>query len=67
MTPEIRIKTSFDYPPVPFRDCDWSAATDAYEAWTEDGQWTSTHPVGHGATEQAAIQDLVDQLEERAQ
>jgi hypothetical protein len=59
-----KIHTSFDYPPIPVRDMDWSAVTDNYEAESDsEGSW-STHPIGHGATEQEAIADLLDQLEE---
>lgn len=63
----VRINTSFDYPPIPVRNCDWSAVTDDYEAWTEDGEWTTTHPAGHGATEEEAIADLLIQIEDRAE
>lgn len=51
----IKINTNFDYPPIPARVLDWSAVTDNYEPG---------HPVGHGATEQEAIDDLLDQLED---
>jgi hypothetical protein len=42
-------------PPIPDRRYDWSAVTDDYEPG---------HPVGHGETEEAAIADLVEQLED---
>ena len=53
----MRIKTHFDYPPIPVRDFDWSAIDDE----TYDGEGC---PIGHGATEEAAIADLLEQIEE---
>jgi hypothetical protein len=50
----MKIITSFDYPPIPYRGADWSAVTDNYEPG---------HPMGHGATEQAAIDHLLQQLD----
>jgi hypothetical protein len=49
-----RICTSYDCPPIPSRKVDWSAWVDGTE---EDG------PVGHGATEREAINELLDMLE----
>lgn len=60
----MKIITSYDPKPIPTRACDWSAVTDDYEAWTEDGEWHSTHPVGYGATQEEAIADLEAQLED---
>lgn len=54
----INIRTSFDYPPIPVRQFDWSAIDDD----TYDGADDSSCPIGHGATEQDAIDDLMDQL-----
>ena len=60
----VKIHTTHEYPPIPVRDMDWSAVTDDYEAESDsEGSW-STHPVGRGATEQEAINDLLDQLED---
>jgi hypothetical protein len=57
----MKIKTSFDYPPIPVRSFDWSAIdTDTY-----DGDPRS--PIGYGATEQEAIGDLLSQMEEDAE
>jgi hypothetical protein len=42
-------------PPIPDRRYDWSAVTDDYEPG---------HPVGHGETEEAAIRDLIEKLED---
>lgn len=55
-----KIITSFDYPPIPCRDFDWSAVEDGY-----DGSEDSRDPVGHGPTELAAVRDLLEQLEDR--
>jgi len=55
----VKIHTSFDCPPIPVRSVDWSAVTDDY-----DGAPDSHCQIGHGATEQEAIQDLLDQLED---
>ena len=46
-----KIITVHTYPPIPIRSCDWHAWYDGYE---ESG------PVGEGATEQAAIDDLLN-------
>ncbi len=51
---EPKIQTSYIYPPIPIRNFDWSATFDNYEP----GQ-----PIGHGATEQEAIEDLKAQVE----
>lgn len=51
----MKIITSYDHPPIPWRGADWSAVTDDYEPG---------HPIGRGATEQEAIDDLKEQLEE---
>lgn len=53
----MNIRTEFVYPPVPFRDRDWSAV----DLDTYDGGYS---PIGWGPTEQAAIDDLLEQLEE---
>lgn len=54
----IRVRTHYDYPPIPVRQFDWSAINDD----TYDGADDSSCPVGHGATEQDAIYDLLEQL-----
>ncbi len=56
----IKVRTSFDYPPIPIRQFDWSAIDDD----TYDGAEDSHCPIGHGATEQDAIDDLLEQIEE---
>lgn len=60
----IKINTHFDYPPIPVRDMDWSAVTDDYDADCDQDGFFSNCPVGHGATEQEAINDLLEQLED---
>lgn len=55
----IRIKTNFEYPPIPDRRFDWSAIDDE----TYDGEGC---PIGRGPTEQDAINDLLEQIEDRA-
>lgn len=54
-----KIITNFDHPPVPFRNHDWSAIFDDY-----DGAEDSSCPVGRGATEKEAVQDLIEKVEE---
>jgi hypothetical protein len=54
----MHIKTSFVYPPIPIRNFDWSAV----DASTYDGEGS---PIGYGETEQEAIADLLQQIEER--
>ena len=42
----------YDPPPIPLRQFDWKALRDGYEPGM---------PVGYGATEEAAITDLLEQ------
>ena len=51
-----KIITSYDYPPIPIRNYDWSAIREDYD----EGDL-----VGTGRTEQDAINDLVCQENER--
>lgn len=55
----IKISTCHEYPPIPVRSFDWSAIDDD----TYEGVGC---PVGHGTTEQEAIDDLLAQIEESA-
>jgi len=55
METEKEIITSFDYPPIPIRNYDWSAIRDYYDAGD---------PIGHGRTEQEAIDNLKEQENE---
>ena len=50
-----RIVISYDHPPIPVRDHDYSAVLEGYEPGD---------PVGRGATAQRAVGELMDQLEE---
>lgn len=50
-----KIITTFVYPPIPIRSCDWQAHYDGDEP-NGDGQMRT----GSGATEQEAIQDLLE-------
>jgi hypothetical protein len=60
----VKIHTDHVQPPIPIRDFDWSAVTDDYDCDCDQDGFFSTHPVGTGRTEQAAIDDLLEQLEE---
>lgn len=50
-----KIVTTFVYPPIPLRQFDWSANLDG---------WEPGEPQGWGETEEAAIADLREQLED---
>jgi hypothetical protein len=52
----MNIKTNYAPTPIPLRCCDWSAIDDN----TYDGEGC---PIGYGATEQEAIDDLLYQTE----
>ena len=56
MKKEYKILTSYDYPPIPIRDYDWSAFREDYD----EGDL-----IGYGETEQSAINDLLRQEYER--
>jgi len=47
---KIIIITKYDPPPIPWREADWSAVFDDYDLGG---------PIGHGPTEQDAIDDLL--------
>ena len=51
----MKIVTNYVYPPIPIRQFDWSAIDDD----TYDGEGCR---IGYGATEQEAIDDLLDQM-----
>lgn len=52
----IRVRTSFEFPPIPVRKFDWFAVDDD----TYDGEG----PIGMGATEAEAIEDLLALIDE---
>jgi hypothetical protein len=56
----MRIITSYDPPPIPDRRFDWSAVDDD----TYDGAPDQHSAIGYGATEEEAIRDLREQLED---
>jgi len=51
----MNINTTYENPPIPMRNLDWSAYAEGYEPGDA---------LGHGATEDEAIKDLLDQLGE---
>jgi len=53
----MKIVTSCVCPPIPIRSYDWCA----YDDDTYDG--SSGQTIGHGATEQEAIEDLLEQID----
>ncbi|CAB4130545.1 hypothetical protein UFOVP130_13 [uncultured Caudovirales phage] len=50
----FEIRTSFDYPPIPTRELDWSAWVDGREEWK----------TGRGPTEVHAVIALIEDIEE---
>ena len=54
---DLRIVTSYQHPPTPFPPF-WEAHDDCMGA--------DTSPIGRGATEAEAVEDLIAQLEETA-
>lgn len=62
----INVRTTHEFPPIPIRSMDWSAVDDdTYDVDCDQDGFFSTSPVGRGATEQEAINDLLEQLEDR--
>lgn len=61
----IKIITTFDYPPIPVRNLDWSAHDDGYEAEFDGERRFSSCIVGHGRTEAEAVIDYWEQRLER--
>ena len=56
----MKIQTNYVCPPIPIRCFDWSAVdADSYDGSPSD-------PIGYGATEQEAIDDLLSQIEEKS-
>lgn len=52
--------------PNPYDVNDWYAIDDGYDCDCDEDGYFSTSPMGNGRTEQEAIQDLLDQIEDRA-
>jgi hypothetical protein len=69
------IHTHLDYPPIPVRDYDWHAVLKDYDGAPDScdgfdnyyGPATPNTVVGTGRTEEGAIRDLLDKLEELAE
>lgn len=65
----MEIRTNFDYPPIPNRNMDWSAWIDGSIDPDWDGESEQfVQPglcVGHGRTEQEAIEDLKSQIQNK--
>jgi hypothetical protein len=57
----VTIITAYYPPPIPVRCYDWSAITDSYDGAPDS---KTRHQIGYGETEQAAIENLKDLLEE---
>lgn len=55
-----KIITNYDYPPIPQRSFDWSAHLDNYDGAPDAG----FQPVGHGATEDEAVADLIRAMDD---
>jgi hypothetical protein len=63
----LKIRTSFDHPPIPTSNFDWSAmivtrSSDRRVAGDDEPGHAIGHAIGHGATEQEAIADLLMRL-----
>jgi hypothetical protein len=58
-----KIITHYDPPPIPDRRCDWSAVTDDYDGAPDS---SNRNQIGYGRTEQEAIDDLLERIEEAA-
>jgi hypothetical protein len=54
----MKIRTFYDPPPIPVRGFDWIAV--------DDDTYDYDSPIGLGATEQEAIEDLKQKIEDRS-
>lgn len=59
-----RIRTDHVQPPIPVRDFDWSAILDDYYDGAPDTAYGLCSFIGSGPTEEAAIKDLLELVEE---
>ena len=50
----LHVVTNHVLPPIPDRSMDWNAI--------DDRTYEGGNPIGHGATPESAIRDLVDQI-----
>lgn len=53
---KLKIRTEHVYPPIPVREWDWSAV--------DDSTYEPGGPIGWGRTEQAAIENLIDDIQQ---
>lgn len=58
----MHIRTTFVYPPIPIRTMDWQAIDDDIY---DDAPDAGPQCVGVGKTEQEAIDDLLQKIEDR--
>lgn len=58
----LKVRADYVFPPISDRSMDWAAIDDN----SYDGAEDSHCPVGRGATELEAIEDLLTQIEESA-
>lgn len=56
----MKIRTDYWPKPIPLRQFDWTAVDDD----TYDGAPECHCPVGYGGTEEEAIKDLMEQIED---
>ena len=62
----MKIVTTFEFPPIPVRTMDWSAVdSDTFDADFDGEHFVTKCPIGRGTTEQEAIQDLMNQIEDQ--
>ena len=52
----MKIRTTYVYPPIPHRCFDWAAI--------DDDTYEGGGPIGYGATEEEAIADLMEQIDD---
>lgn len=63
--PEMHITTEYWAKPIPDRSMDWSAIdSDTYDCDCDQDGFFSLGPIGYGATEEAAIADLLEKIED---
>lgn len=59
----MKLKVSFDYPPIPWRNHDYSCIdSDTFDADWNGEKYITSCPLGRGETEEEAIIDFVQKL-----
>ena len=53
-----RWEISYAPPPIPIRSFDWTAIHPDYEAWTDEGEWTSNDLCVHAPNRQELLQAI---------